>query len=70
MLEGRVMSGVSINLSKNFETVTHNNFLDKLKNYLIDKWTVRRTENQLNFHTQRIVSAAWPNRRSDTSGIP
>lgn len=70
MLEGRVMSVVSINLSKNFETVTHNNFLDKLKNYLIGKWTVRRTENQLNFHTQRIVSASWPNRRSDTSGIP
>lgn len=43
------------NLSKAFDTISRNIFIDKAMKYRLDKWTVRWTEDCLSCCSQRVV---------------
>ena len=43
---------------KAFYTISHNILIDKQVKYGLDKWTVKRIENWLNFWAQRVVTSS------------
>lgn len=53
--KGRAVDTVYFDFSKPFSTVFHNILIQKLITYRLGQWTVRRTENRLNFQVQRVV---------------
>jgi len=62
---------VYLDVSKAFDTVSHNILLGKLRNCGLDEWSVRWIENWLNGRTQRVlVSSAESSWRLVTSGVP
>ena len=55
--EGEAMDIVSLHFSKVFCPVSHNIFMDKLRTYSLEKWTV--TENGMNCQARReVISGA------------
>ena len=58
-------------MSKAFDTISHNILLGKLRKCGLDEWSVRGIENWLNGRTQRVVisgtESSW---RLVTSGVP
>jgi len=69
--EGRAVDLVCLDLSKSFNTVSHNILLGKLTKCGLDEWTVRWIENWLNGITQRVVvSGAESSWRTIDSGSP
>ena len=53
--EGRAVDVVYLDISKAFDTVSHNILLGKLRKSGLDEWSVRWIENWLNGRTQRFV---------------
>jgi len=65
------MDVVYLDFSKDFDTVSHNIFLGKLRKCGLDEWSVKWIENWLNGRTQRVViSCAESSWRLVTSGVP
>lgn len=46
---------IHLDFSKVFDTVSHNIFIYKLMKFILHKWTVRWTENCLNYLAQKII---------------
>ena len=69
--EGRAVDVVYLDLSKAFDTVSHNILLGKLRKCGLDEWLVRWIENWLNGRAQRVVisdtESSW---RPVTSVLP
>jgi len=69
--EGRAVDVVYLDVSKAFDTVSHNILLGKLRKCGLDECSVRWIENWLNGRTQRVViSGAESSWRLVTSGVP
>ncbi|GAB0178739.1 mitochondrial enolase superfamily member 1 [Grus japonensis] len=69
--EGRAVDVVCLDLSKAFDTVSHNILIGKLRKCGLDEWTVRWVENWLNGRVQRVViSSAESCWRPVASGVP
>jgi len=69
--EGRTVDVVYLNVSKAFDTVSHNILLGKFRKCGLDEWSVRWIENWLNGRTQRVViSGAESGWRAVNSGAP
>ncbi|GAB0210224.1 mitochondrial enolase superfamily member 1 [Grus japonensis] len=69
--EGRAVDVVYLDLSKAFDTVSHNILIGKLRKHGLDEWTVRWVENWLNGRAQRVViSSAESSGRPESSGVP
>ena len=69
--EGRAVDAVYLDFSKAFNTVSHSILTGKLRKCGWDEWTVRWTENWLNYRAQRLViSGAESGQRPVTSGVP
>ncbi|GAB0208442.1 mitochondrial enolase superfamily member 1 [Grus japonensis] len=69
--EGRAVDVVYLDLSKAFDTVSHNILIGKLRKCGLDEWTVRWVENWLNGRAQRVViSSAESSWRPVSSGVP
>lgn len=62
---------VYLDISKAFDTISHNTLMDKLAAYRLGKWTVRETENRQNGQAQRaVISSTKSSWRQDTTGVP
>ncbi|KAJ7396634.1 hypothetical protein BTVI_143056 [Pitangus sulphuratus] len=71
MSEGRAVDIVCLNLSKAFNTVSHNILIGKLRMCGLDEWTVKWIENWLKSRSQRaIISGTGISWRPVTSGVP
>ena len=69
--EGKTVDVVYLDLSKAFDTVSHNNLIGNLRKCGLEEWTVRWIENWLNGRTQRVVvSGAKSSWKLVTSGVP
>ncbi|PKU44260.1 rna-directed dna polymerase from mobile element jockey- hypothetical protein [Limosa lapponica baueri] len=55
--ERRAVNVVYLDLSKAFDTVSHNILIGKLRKCGLDEWTLRRIESWLNEKAQRIVTS-------------
>lgn len=53
--EGRALDAAYLDLSKAFDTISHNILVMKLRKRGIDEWTVRCVENWLTGRAQRVV---------------
>ncbi|PKU46414.1 rna-directed dna polymerase from mobile element jockey-like [Limosa lapponica baueri] len=58
--EGRAVDVVYLDLSKAFDTVSHNILIGKLRKCGLDEWTVRWVENWLSGRAQRPVTSGVP----------
>ncbi|GAB0202359.1 mitochondrial enolase superfamily member 1 [Grus japonensis] len=71
MDEGRAVDVDYLDFSKDFDTVSHNILVSKLRKRGLDEWTVRWVENWLNGRAQRVVTSgsesSW---RPVASGVP
>ncbi|GAB0182561.1 mitochondrial enolase superfamily member 1 [Grus japonensis] len=69
--EERAVDVVYLDLSKAFDTVSHNILISKLRKCGLDEWTVKWVENWLNGSGQRVVishvESSW---RPVCSGVP
>ena len=69
--DGRAVDAVYPDVSKAFDTVSHNVLIGKLRKCGLDEWSSRWIENWLNSRAQRVVisgtESSW---RLVTSGVP
>jgi len=69
--ERRAVDVVYLDVSKAFDTASHNILIGKLRNCGLDEWSVGWIENWLNGRTQRVViSSSESTWRPVTSGVP
>jgi len=69
--EGRAVDVVYLDLSKVFDTVSHNILLGKLRKCGLEEWSVGWIENCLNGRTQRaVISGTESSWTPVTSGVP
>ncbi|CAM5115619.1 unnamed protein product [Eretmochelys imbricata] len=53
--EGKAVDVLYLDFSKAFDTVSHSNFVSKLKKYGLDEWTIRCIESWLDCRAQWVV---------------
>ncbi|GAB0207124.1 mitochondrial enolase superfamily member 1 [Grus japonensis] len=57
--EGRAVDVVYLDLNKDYDTVSHNILISKVRKCRLDEWTVRRIENWLNGRAQSLVGGLY-----------
>lgn len=53
--EGRALNVVYLDFTKDFDTVSFNSLIGKLRKCGLDEWTVKLIENWMNGRAQRVV---------------